>query len=504
MSTGSRKTSSILLRLWRSLQPRYFPIAYKLALLITLVIALGMSLLGAIVIKNQTQLLHRQMKAFGQTLAVQTAATAKEPLLTGDSLTLNLLASSMMRHDNVRGLAIYNDEHKAVTQIGLLPSSKMLLSLLQQASSINDILIQDQPPNPAAQINGSTLFLAPISTRDLALGHVLLLLDHAQLNQTKRDTLQAVSTAALFMILLGALTAIWLGRHLARPIGDLMDASLQIFRGNYGKRFTQQRNDELGTLMQTFNTMSEGLQRKEQIEQLFSRYLPPTVARELLSAPGENRLGGQPVEASVLFADIAGFTALSETLSPEEVSLLLNEYFTVIAMAAQAYSGHVDKYMGDCAMLVFGVPEANKDHSLNVVSCAVLIQRLILELGSLRRKKNHLPLSFHISCNSGTMLAGNMGSIDRMEYTVVGDAVNLASRLATVTEPDQILISKAMSKLPALEGKLRVRENNTILLRGKQQPVAIVEVLGLCEDLQLQMEHLLAGILRQHKLRGSA
>lgn len=489
-------------QLWLNLQPEHFPIAYKLALVITLVITVGMSLLGMVVVDNQTRLLRQQMNHFGHALISQLAETVKEPLLAGDALGLRLAAGGMMRHGGVRGAAIYSDELTPLVSEGLAPPEAQLKLLLQQATDHATIASVEWESRGTR--TGVIAFFTPVTVRELVTGYVLLTFDHSQLSQAQRDTLRAVTTATLLMVLLGAIAAILLGQRLSRPINDLMDASLQISRGDYSFRFAERRNDEIGTLMQAFNTMSDGLVRKEQVEQVFSRYVSPKVAHEVLSDLAQVQLGGQHVEASVLFADIAGFTALSEELTPQQISNILNEYFGVIAQAAQVYQGHVDKYMGDCAMLVFGVPQPDEQHTLNAICCAVLIQRLISELNRQRQANAQMPVHFHISCNSGVMLAGNMGSHDRMDYTVVGDAVNLASRLSTVAEAGQIIISKVMHDLPDLAGKLISREHNTIRLRGKQHPVATVEVLDLTEPLRSQLEQHYHHILRQQPNRASA
>lgn len=485
-------------RLWQNLQPQHFPIAYKLALVIALVITVGMSLLGMAVVDNQTRLLRQQMNHFGQALISQMAETVKEPLLAGDTLTLSLAVGSMMRHGGVRGAVIYNEELVPLVSEGLAPAPSHLRQMVQQAAANDRITTVEWRALPQGHPTDAIAFFTPIEVRELVTGYVLLTFDHSQLSQAQRDTLRAVTTATLLMVLLGAVAAILLGQRLSRPINDLMDASLQISRGNYSFRFAERRNDEIGTLMQAFNTMSDGLLRKEQVEQIFSRYVSPKVAREVLSDLDQVQLGGQHVEASVLFADIAGFTALSERLSPQEISCLLNEYFGVIALAAQAYQGHVDKYMGDCAMLVFGVPQPDELHSLHTACCAVLIQRLIGALNRQRQARGQIPVDFHISCNSGIMLAGNMGSRERMEYTVVGDAVNLAARLSRVAGAGQIIISKEMYGLPNLIGRVIGREHDTIRLRGKQQPVATVEILDLEEPLRQEMAQHYHHILRQH------
>ena len=463
-----------------------------------------MTLLGMVVLDNQTRLLRQQMNQFGHALIRQLAESAKEPLLAADALSLRMAADSMTSHAGVLGAAIYSDEHKPIVTEGLTPPLPEFTTLLKQTAGNNTVATVEWNSIQDGETTTAVAFFSPIVVRELTVGYVLLSFDHSQLSRAQRETLNAITAATLLMVMLGAIASIIVGKRLSRPINDLMDASLEVSRGNYSFRFQERRNDELGTLMQAFNTMSAGLLRKEQVEQVFSRYVSPKVAKQVLSDLEQVQLGGQHVNASVLFADIVGFTALSENMLPQQINALLNEYFSIIGEAAHAYHGHVDKYMGDCAMLVFGVPQQDENHSLHAICCAVLIQRLICEFNLQREARGEVPLHFHISCNSGVMLAGNMGSHDRMDYTVVGDAVNLASRLATVAEADQIIISKEMLDLPVINDQVICEEHATIRLRGKQQPVATFRVVDVAEPHQDYLQQQFRHILRRADIRTSA
>ncbi len=482
---------------WSYLQPKHFPIAYKLALIITLVIAVGMTLLGIVIADGQSRLLRQQMNQFGHVLIGQLSETVQEPLLANDAITLRLVAAGITSHVGVLGAALYSDEVKPVVQEGRVPPATQTAQLLAQIEAGRTVAVIDWEAAEGRPESAVTVYFAPVILRDLTVGYALLTFDHTQLLRAQRDTLRAVSAATLLMVVLGGFAAVVLGKRLSRPINALMDASLQVARGDYTFRFTGRRNDEIGTLMEAFNDMSDGLLRKEQVEQVFSRYVSPKVAKEVLSDLDQVQLGGEHVDASVMFADIVGFTALSESMTPQQINALLNEYYGMIADAAHAYHGHVDKYMGDCAMLVFGVPQPEEHHSLHALCCAVLVRQLINELNRRRTAAGRVPVHFHIGCNSGVMLAGNMGSNERMEYTVVGDAVNLASRLATAAGPDQIIISKAMHDLPGIAEQIVSREYDLIKLRGKQTPVAIFEVIDIAEHYREEMAQHYERILLQ-------
>ncbi|MCW8840514.1 MAG: adenylate/guanylate cyclase domain-containing protein, partial [Gammaproteobacteria bacterium] len=260
--------------------------------------------------------------------------------------------------------------------------------------------------------------------------------------------------------------------------------------GHYGFRLSGERNDELGVLMKSMNFMGEGLLRKEQVEQVFSRYVSPQVANLAiadLDSMDQLELGGRHVTASVLFADIVGFTSMSENMTPQETSSLLNLYFSNIARAVHFCGGHIDKYMGDCAMIVFGVPEEYDEHSFNALACGWMILELVRQMNQKRSKKGLMPVEFRIGVNSGTMLAGNMGSTERMEYTVVGDAVNLASRLSHAGEPGQVIITEEMLATEELVDRIVTTHRGKIKLRGKRESISIFHIRDIQDPFRARM-----------------
>jgi adenylate cyclase len=473
--------------------PGFFPIAYKLALVFTLLISGGMVLLGVLVAQDQTRLLQKQMADFGLTVARQAAEAATEPLLAEDSLTLQVITSNLVDSETILGVAVYSEEGEPVVEAGAVPPPQRL-RLNGNGAEI-----------PSVNWTGTTRqgtrvslssFISPVTFREVTAGYALITFDRSVMEEAQQETLRAVSFSIALLVVLGLLASVWLGKRLTRPIYDLMDASRAISQGNYQFRFDERRNDEIGALMLSMNTMTEGLLRKEQVEQTFSRYVSPNVAREVLDHLERVELGGRHIEASVLFADIVGFTSMSENMQPDEVSDLLNEYFSYIAQAAHTYNGHVDKYIGDCAMLLFGVPTEDPDHQFNAAACAVLIQQLVAKLNAERTQRGLTPVQFRIGINSGTMLAGNMGSQDRMEYTVVGDAVNLGSRLASVGGPGQIVITEEMHNVPELASRIRAEQLGTIRLRGKREPVATYLVQGVAREHQRELNRKLSRILK--------
>ncbi|MFO7593092.1 MAG: adenylate/guanylate cyclase domain-containing protein [Pseudomonadota bacterium] len=466
--------------------PARVPIALKLAFAFVLLIATGMIVLGFLLGGNQTELLEKQMDTYGSTLVSQMAETAREPLLADDKLNLELLTNSLNRNSNVMGAAVYTEEHTPVVETGLVP--KLRRTNLVRSKYDESVSIQTWGISKTEQALIS--YISPIFFQDITVGYVLITFDHSVMSLAKKETVTTVVSTILLMLLLAIAISFYLGRRLTRPIQQLVKASNAFANGKYDYHIAGERNDELGVLMKSMNFMGEGLLRKEQVEQVFSRYVSPQVANRAiadLERMEELELGGQHVNASVLFADIVGFTSMSENMSPQEISRLLNQYFSNIARAVHFCRGHIDKYMGDCAMIVFGVPEEYEDHSFYALSCAWMILELVRQMNRQREKNGLSPVEFRIGVNSGTMLAGNMGSTERMEYTVVGDAVNLASRLSHAGDPGQIIVTEEMLASKELLERIITTHRGKIKLRGKKEPVSIFHIRDIQDSFRARM-----------------
>jgi len=470
------------------LLPRQIPIAFKLAVVMTLLLVLGMASLGLFISDNQNRLIRTQLHDFGNTMALQLAKLASEPILSENSLNLRMLTANLGQDEKVLGAGIYKHDGELLSAAGIQP--RLTTSALESATVVFQPWFRQADGSPPERL---ITFVAPATYKGVRVGSVAVTLSASLMDQAAVDTRNAIVYATLAMTILASLFAYWLSRRLSLPIHHLMEATQAIDRGDFATRIDQRRNDEIGLLFEGFNNMAAGLLRKSQVEQVFSRYVSKNVADKVLANLDEIRLVDRPIEATVLFADITGFTAMSEKLQPSQVSALLNEYFTYISHACSLYGGVVDKFIGDCAMLVFGVLEDDSNHAFNAVSCAVLIQQLAAQLNEQRRAEGRPEVHFRIGINSGAMLAGNLGSDERMEYTVVGDAVNLASRLCCEAQPDQIIIRKQLFSM--LEPRVIAQPGQTLPIRGKSTPVQIYSVQDISQNNQLQLQTNLQAVL---------
>ena len=477
--------------------PAYFPIAYKLALVFTLLISSGMGLLGLFIVHNQSNILEQQVSESGNTVLRLMAEFSREPLLANDHLNLEIVVNSLAGEAGILGAALYNENKEVLVKKGTVPDDARIASALGRV-----VKLEWNEKGLSTSELDMVSFFKPVLFKDVTAGYVLITFDQRLRMLAQQETIRAVGGATLLLVVLGFFASFILGKRLTRPIHQLINAGRAISAGDYHVRLNDQRKDELGSLMQSMNEMTEGLLRKEQVEQTFSRYVSPKVAKAVLSNMNQVKLGGQHVEASVLFADIVGFTQLSEELHPEQVNSLLNEYFSIIAQAAHCYGGHIDKYMGDCAMLVFGVPENDPEHSFNAAVCAITIQELIKLVNKQRAEQGLAQVSFRIGINSGMMLAGNMGAAERMDYTVVGDAVNTASRLAAAADAGEVLISDELNQLLQSQGIISARFKK-LALKGKKVPLVTYRVLRVAENQQVMVDDALSTIVNSNSVADS-
>jgi adenylate cyclase len=222
----------------------------------------------------------------------------------------------------------------------------------------------------------------------------------------------------------------------------------------------------------THNQLSHQAVQRAALE----RFLSPAVVEMVSAHPDEVRLGGVNQEVSVLFADIRGFTGISEKMPPEKVVEILNDYFTRVTDVIFDNEGTLDKYLGDGIMAVFGAPISRKEDARNAVRAAIEIQRLVVQLNRDAAEREWPELKIGIGINTGMVVAGNIGSPSRLDYTVIGDAVNAAARLMAAARAGEILISESTAKKLAKPKDFFLTELEPLLLRGKTEKIGVFRV----------------------------
>jgi adenylate cyclase len=306
----------------------------------------------------------------------------------------------------------------------------------------------------------------------------------ARIQEVKRQVLW--TTLAMYGVAAGLLwlIALIVGRNVRAPLQRLIEASSAIAAGSFETRAGVVRRDEFGLLARHFDGMAAGLAERELIRDTFGRYVSREVARLILASPEGINLGGVEREVTVMFSDLRGYSTISERLSPTEVVDLLNAYFGAMTDVIDEHGGTIIEFLGDGILVVFGAPQKQEDHAVRAVACARGMHARLETLnneweasGLSRVWKAHGMdrLAAGVALHSGTVVAGNLGSRKRVKYAVIGDVVNVASRVESLTKNLQtkiLITGDVMERLPngiaseaqlAGEHALKGREGKVVL-----------------------------------------
>ena len=283
---------------------------------------------------------------------------------------------------------------------------------------------------------------------------------------------------SILLMLISFIITHGLSRLILNPLKNLTEASKRIQNGDYKSRVGIVTSDELGALADSFNDMADSLAEKEFMRDTFGKIVDPEVRDYLMSGSGKESLGaalgGETREVTVLFCDIRSFTAMSEKMEASEVVQLLNKYFTALGKCIAAHHGIINKYIGDAIMAIFGAPVQSENSARDAFLAALDMRKALVEVNEDFKKEGFPEVHFGIGIHTGPVFAGTIGAENRMEYTVIGDTVNTASRLESLCKTytkDLILSEASAEKLGEEDSKLSFVAEAEI--RGKSQPMKL-------------------------------
>lgn len=481
--------SGILPSMWRRYENSSIPLGLKWSVSIAALIVLAMGVLGFYLIQQQEAGYRSQVDRFSQVIVEQLARVSGEPLMAADSLALQILLQRHSQSELVLGAALHDAEGGQVMVAGVTPPGDYAMRFRLTGTRIWD---WDNGQYQAVS------YVSPVEYQDVTAGYVTLSIDRSPLESDLQRTLNFLMISTLLLILVGVILASILAHRLSRPIERLARAGEALDDRAPRDRVLDgvvERRDEIGQVLETFQHLADGARRKHVVEAAFSRYVSPQVARRVLDSDTSNALGGDCVTGSVLFCDIVGFTELSESREPHEVAALLNDYFGYFALAAESCGGTVDKFIGDAIMIVFGAPHPDPHHGLHALTCGMLIQQLTGRINRIRELRGQAAVRLRVGISSGPMLAGNLGSAERMQYTVVGDTVNVAARLCGLAEPGGVLLTGAMLAGGQPGSLEHYADMGPAALRGRKSnvEVCVMDVDAVARD--VNADHLIDQIL---------
>ena len=450
------------------------PLKVKLSLLITALVVLAVALVGLFLLRQQQQSLTAEMTKRGLTMAENFAAGAKTPLLTGDDLTLGVLVTDAMKDPDVSYVIVADHDGRVLAHSDPQAAVKSTVDRPKGLEPLKDRLLVQIYKTPQGRVID---FAVPLVYSGVPVGALYLGFSEEAITAALASARNQALVITLVMVLAGLGGAVGLAALLSRPIFRLVRATGAIAAGNFNITLPVASRDELGVLTDSFNRMARSLREKEMIKRAFTRYVAREVVEEILKNPENMALTGERREVTVLFCDVRGFTPLSERLSPEEVVLLLNDFYNLMIETTFKHDGTLDKFLGDAVMAVFGAPLAHPDHSARAIRTAVAMREGIVGLNERRARDGKEPIAVGIGVSAGEAVAGTVGTEDRMEYTVIGDSVNLAARLESNAKPGQILISHRTYE--RVRDLVDARPLGRIRVKGKEEEVEVYEVLRL-------------------------
>lgn len=296
---------------------------------------------------------------------------------------------------------------------------------------------------------------------------------------TQVQVVLLVAAFFLAVIFLGMLVARWI----SHPILQVAQVARRVASGDLEQRVNVRTRDEVADMAQSFNKMLDELKQAQRVRDIFGRAVSPEVSRLLIEATdrGEVVLGGEIREVSVLFADIRRFTAFSEVQPPDEVLATLNEVLGKLIAVICEYQGVVNKFGGDSLLAIFGAPIPQPDHPRRAVLAGLEMLRRLAVWNEQRRSQRQRPIAIGITINTGEVVAGLTGSTERLEYTVIGDTVNVAARLQELAghfETSVLLITAATVQELGTGHGLELADLGMQSLRGRAEPVRVYAVCG--------------------------
>ncbi|MCR4734329.1 MAG: HAMP domain-containing protein [Treponema sp.] len=285
-----------------------------------------------------------------------------------------------------------------------------------------------------------------------------------------------ISIAVLFLAIL---IIRFFSKSLTHPIEDLADATDRINKGLFKLHLRPKTHDEIGFLTESFIKMAGGLEQRQRLMTSFSKFTNKVIAEK--AAMGELPLGGEYKYATVFFSDIRSFTAMSENMTPHDVVEFLNDYFTRMVNCVNKTNGIVDKFVGDAVMAVWGAATTNgswADDAWSAVKAALMMRIALYEFNQHQKAIGGHPIKIGCGINSGMIVAGQIGSEDHVNYTVIGDAVNLASRTEALNKPfaTDILITENTYEL--IKDKVIVEAMPGVHVKGKSEPIKMYAVIN--------------------------
>lgn len=441
------------------------PLRLKLALFTGLLLVGGIGIVSVIYQQRMGEALTEEAQKRGRSIAKNLAADARERVLLEDDLTLESLVKSSATEEDVRAARIVDGDGNVVTSSEEDPPPRVARLTRHDAHS--------------SRVQGGRLIAASQMTyQEVDLGEAQVVLDlDTFITRVAARAQRQILLAGGGLLGLALLIAFAMSNRLTRPIARLTEATQALADGDLDARVGEtKRRDEIGVLSVAFNEMGERLSQKERIEHAFKQYVSDHVLKQVMEKGAQISTVGEARVITIMFVDVRSFTSISEELNPEGIVAFLNESFDVISKCLLENGATIDKYTGDAVMAYFGAPIPNDDHPFQAVAAAIAVQQAVAERNRVASAAglNFVKLGVGIAIHSGEVVVGNIGSELKMDYTAIGDPVNVCARLEKLAGERVILVTQAVAD--CVRDRAELLPQGTRRLEGREQPVTVYSV----------------------------
>lgn len=460
-----QRVSSRMQAFWQKLS-----LQGKIAGLMSLLVTATVVALTFLSIQRERANFQSELLEQANLLLDTTSLTLRDSLYTLRIDELNDAARVISRNRDVTSFIVYDREGKI-----LVDSSQRGLIFSQSPDPLGARLVNLEQGRSYSEWQARQLLAGrAVILGNRVIGAVVTGLSTEPLDQKIRTiTLQGIVLGLVTLSIGGALTFL-LASQITTPLTELADVASRMAAGNLSVRVAEKSQDEIGRLAHAFNEMATGLQEREWLKDMFGRFVSQEVAEAIRN--GQVILEGENRVVSVLFCDIRQFTDFSERHTPQEVVALLNEFLPLVVQAAQKHGGMVNKFGGDSTLIIYGAPHEVQDNALKAVLTAIEIRESVQKLNLQLADMGEF-LRVGVGINTGMALAGAVGPMERQEYTVVGNTVNLAARIDGLNklfpQHDILISSWTYEALGEHRSQFNLTPLGTLPIRGRNDPVEI-------------------------------
>lgn len=471
------------------------PLAARLSLAIGLILVVTIAGMTAVRVRDERQLLEENVQTLLARLVDLSAGVARSRIPAQVTMLTPELANATAAQSRAIADAFREQftgtkaQYRLTLVYGLVTDNDRRVVYPPQSEYLGRVLTQTIVPAGSSSIvqltdwTGERVFEAAVpiqNSADVRLGIAYLGFSTDMVDNVIRDVIRKSLWTTLAALAVSIALTTLLTRRSLSPIARIADASTAVAHGDLTRHVPETRWDEVGRLARAFNQMVRGLKEREQLRDLFGRFLSPEVSEAVLA--GKVSLRGERRVITALYCDMRGSTTFAEAHPPEEFMTALNQYFAVIIQAVDEEGGIVNRFVGDAAVCVFGAPMDLPNHAECALRAALKIRAGLAELNRRRSLLNQPVLRFGIGISTGDVVAGATGAETRQEYTVLGDAMNLGARIEGLCKEypahDILLSEFTCQALGSRAALYTFADLGEVPIRGKTKPVRLLALVG--------------------------